>query len=557
MVYLTDRLLSIKKLVFLAGIAAAVIIVPWTAQKVLERHRAETANRTVEIALDWSEISVYSRTRGISPEDLLARCRPNGVSGLVVDEDTLDSLIARGAAAHEPSGGFRFIDRESALSIAALLKVRYGVPSAITGTAIKPPLAPDSLAAFGKARDIPVGFNADTIRSLSAEGMDIVLRPLNAGNPEWLAAVRGTENYGFILDGKDIPGASGNERFITDLINAGNGRFIAMEFTAPLGMPFLKRTAAQRMVWGHTITPQELEKNLDAGFWIKRWIRAVRERGNRFLLVHIWPQRSVEENLRYIGKISETVTNAGFALGTAQPPAYPYSPATGRIAATAFCALLFPLAGIFLVRKIVSPSASYFAVNGITFFGGLVIASLLYDVRFMQKALQVPGIKLLMMAPLLLSGFLLVPYSRIKAFAEKDLKVKHVAVGLLLAGGAALLLMRSGNTSAGWALPDQGLRQALENLFVARPRTKEFLIGQPLLFIGFYYRKPWLIWLGMIGQVSIINTFLHAHSPVSLSMLRTGHGIWIGLLIGSLVIAAVKLIARYRKTIAGETGAPA
>jgi hypothetical protein len=37
--------------------------------------------------------------------------------------------------------------------------------------------------------------------------------------------------------------------------------------------------------------------------------------------------------------------------------------------------------------------------------------------------------------------------------------------------------------------------------------------------------------IGLIGQISIVNTFLHFHIPLELCLLRTLHGLWIGSLI--------------------------
>jgi hypothetical protein len=108
-------------------------------------------------------------------------------------------------------------------------------------------------------------------------------------------------------------------------------------------------------------------------------------------------------------------------------------------------------------------------------------------------------------------------------------------------GFAGLLAIRSGNASFDWMTPDQGFRQWLENVLVIRPRTKEFLFGQPLLLIGLYTRRHWIILLGMVGQVSIINTFFHVHTPLIMSLMRTLQGIWIGAVIGMIAIGAMQL----------------
>ncbi|MDI6828546.1 MAG: DUF5693 family protein, partial [Armatimonadota bacterium] len=78
-------------------------------------------------------------------------------------------------------------------------------------------------------------------------------------------------------------------------------------------------------------------------------------------------------------------------------------------------------------------------------------------------------------------------------------------------------------------------------LFV-RPRTKEFLIGHPAMFLGITSllsrRRAWglpLIALGTLGQVSMLNTFCHIHTPLVLSAIRTLNGLVLGLALGWIV----------------------
>ncbi|CAH1217780.1 hypothetical protein PAECIP111893_04306 [Paenibacillus plantiphilus] len=110
----------------------------------------------------------------------------------------------------------------------------------------------------------------------------------------------------------------------------------------------------------------------------------------------------------------------------------------------------------------------------------------------------------------------------------------------LVAGGAgmAYLLARTGNSDM--VLPYEGeLRQLLSDLFGVRPRTKEWLIGFPLLMIAAcmvarYRRGIWLLPLGAIGLCSMVNTFTHLHSPLSISLTRSWTGVLLGGAIGVL-----------------------
>lgn len=91
-----------------------------------------------------------------------------------------------------------------------------------------------------------------------------------------------------------------------------------------------------------------------------------------------------------------------------------------------------------------------------------------------------------------------------------------------------------------------------------RPRFKEFLIGHPFLLLALGLRKRFkdslyfypLIILATIGQINILNTFSHAHTPLLVSFLRSFHGIWLGGLLGFILLGIVNYIMlkldRYR-----------
>ncbi|MBI3962006.1 MAG: hypothetical protein HY335_04560, partial [Deinococcus sp.] len=110
-------------------------------------------------------------------------------------------------------------------------------------------------------------------------------------------------------------------------------------------------------------------------------------------------------------------------------------------------------------------------------------------------------------------------------------------VGLLALAGAVVVLARSGNFSL---IPVAGLeerlRGLLDTILIARPRFKE-LVGHPLLVLGLTWRWPvpgklLLLTAGLLGQVSLVNTFSHYHTPLVMSLIRTGHGVWMGVLLG-------------------------
>ena len=85
-------------------------------------------------------------------------------------------------------------------------------------------------------------------------------------------------------------------------------------------------------------------------------------------------------------------------------------------------------------------------------------------------------------------------------------------------------------------------RAILDRILPVRPRTKEFLVGHPLFILGiaWWWRGrrrlglPCLVF-GSLGQVSLLNTFCHIHTPLVISVWRGGVGLVLGVLLGAAV----------------------
>jgi hypothetical protein len=137
--------------------------------------------------------------------------------------------------------------------------------------------------------------------------------------------------------------------------------------------------------------------------------------------------------------------------------------------------------------------------------------------------------------------------------------VQVVGVGAFVLLAGVYYIYRTGN-STNVSATELQFRNFLENTLVARPRTKELLIGWPclMLFIWSLRRQmnflPLLFGLcASIGLVSIVNTFLHIRTPFLLSLLRTGWGVLFGLIIGAALVCVAELVYRLVKKIIGGT----
>ena len=121
-----------------------------------------------------------------------------------------------------------------------------------------------------------------------------------------------------------------------------------------------------------------------------------------------------------------------------------------------------------------------------------------------------------------------------------------------------ILILRSGNS---FFLPTFGFetkfRELLENLFFVRPRTKEFLIGYPFLFLTFLLvdkklSRSWIWFFNVIGAValiSLVNSFCHTHTPLNISLYRTCLGVVLGVFFTALYLGFYLLLERIFKRL--------
>ncbi|OPZ83207.1 MAG: hypothetical protein BWY76_02386 [bacterium ADurb.Bin429] len=210
--------------------------------------------------------------------------------------------------------------------------------------------------------------------------------------------------------------------------------------------------------------------------------------------------------------------------------------------------------------------------TGITVLGGLLIAAMLADGRYLVKVNAFVGVKAALAAPLLLFGLLLVSdglaragesvsawwarlTTNLKGFFNQPLYLWGIIVAGIALVVVGLMIARSGNDGGvGVSELELRIRALLDQILIARPRTKEFLLGHPLFLLGMAaamrnLRPLAMILLlgGAIGQVDVLNTFCHAHTPVLLSLLRVVNGLWLGVIIG--VVAILILFSRKPATV--------
>ncbi len=230
-----------------------------------------------------------------------------------------------------------------------------------------------------------------------------------------------------------------------------------------------------------------------------------------------------------------------------------------------------------LPSKIGRAICRYITVIMIALAGGLSIASLLGRVEFMLRIDQFAGVKIAHLLPVLAITLLLAAgiaweadtwkhqltkaRDRLSAFALHPVLIWQAVLAFVLMAMLWIVLVRSGN-EAGAVVSGMELkfRSFLDAFLPIRPRTKEFLIGHPALFLAiaaaFGGRRNLaglLLIIGTIGEVSLVNTFCHIHTPIALSLMRVVVGAVLGLAIGIVILYLSSFIARYgRKLLTDE-----
>ncbi|MBQ7400053.1 MAG: hypothetical protein IJW06_06325 [Clostridia bacterium] len=137
-----------------------------------------------------------------------------------------------------------------------------------------------------------------------------------------------------------------------------------------------------------------------------------------------------------------------------------------------------------------------------------------------------------------------------------DIKVFWVLIGGFVLAVGAYYIIRSGNVES-ISVFEKKMRTALTELFSARPRTKEFLIGYPATVLLVYYLKKtdikliqWLLAIASsILAASVTNSFCHVFTDYSVIVSRTVNGFIVGVLVCIVVIIANLLLVKAAKNV--------
>lgn len=380
-----------------------------------------------------------------------------------------------------------------------------------------------------------------------------------------------------------------------------------VEFVGQKGESVLASLIPEQTVRTHSVPPDEL-KNYTPTTARDRLLRAVRERSIRLLYVRMFTAPSYniwEHNTAYLSSLSDELERGGFVKGDLEPLSS-FSPPlwahllfvlsvslTGSVVWGAFlpgkwgvCVILAVVLGTLslwgdriagmqytgFVAGLAFPTLSVFllidafrekrlggkvvtAAFLVVFAGAFLVALNLFDQLFVLRIEQYWGVKVSFIVPLVLVALYMFR-SRVLGVTIGQavlgaLKRYELVILAVLGIGFLLYVTRTGNFPLFPAgAVESRMRAMLEQVLFMRPRTKEFLIGYPALWVLLAYRnKPMraayrvVLWLALtVGFVTFFNSFCHIHTDFVFILLRFLNAFLLSIPVGLVYLAGIWLI---------------
>ncbi len=214
----------------------------------------------------------------------------------------------------------------------------------------------------------------------------------------------------------------------------------------------------------------------------------------------------------------------------------------------------------------------------LVFLGGLCIgllamAAMLSGAEYYINNELFRGIKISLVIPLLYTAVayyaifmkekrdIATLFNKIKLAMQTQIKVYWVVLALFFGALGMYYLRRSGNVNS-ISMLESALRTSITQLFPARPRIKELLIGYPsLVLLIFYIRNTdykLLQWVFAVGTSvlasSVVNTACHVFTDLSVIYGRIFNGLFIGILLCMFVYVANLALMRIIRLVFKSLG---
>lgn len=590
-------------------------VVAFTFVPLSSRFRAEQSNRAVELSAEIDAIEQLAAGQQLSLDDALDRLKRSGLGAVVVSEETLDDVAKysgdlRIESLPEGAGTRILATRAIADRLVKGLHIRIGEAS-VQVASLPDGATEVSVAGYHYAtlRGVSLGLPPQWTSVIRSSGLRVIGRmsnPLGA-NPE---SVRGSIEWAsgqgmavFLPQGEQVLGRREGLDALIESLRSKGLLYASPEFVKIGGDSNVLREAPDIAVSLHSAQTAELDRMASSEI-VERYVRAGRERNCRILLLRpatFSSEAPLEDFAKLAGGIRDGLIRSGAGVGPARPFApvqtLPFLPAllcllsapvaffaalaitenrsvaslltvlllisgaatlTGAFVSYAALALavLFPVAAFVVCERLEAAlPVRFLAVSGVSLIGGLCVAAVLTSPEYFVRGAVFSGVKLSLLGPIALVGAAaFVRYAGGWPSLKQPATWLQLSLGLLVLAAFGMLAIRTGNDNPS-AVSDLELRfrAMLDALLYVRPRTKEFLIGHPMLVVSLGLmalhrsgnRKVggWLalaLALAWIGQTGIVNTLCHLHTPLSIGLTRVA----VGLMTGGILGGALWLVAR-------------
>ncbi|TYP57816.1 DUF5693 family protein [Thermosediminibacter litoriperuensis] len=268
--------------------------------------------------------------------------------------------------------------------------------------------------------------------------------------------------------------------------------------------------------------------------------------------------------LKLSGVLEKTALAVSYALILAMGLFAALDFSTFRSGASLLASVLYPCLGIYREMTIKRKHPSNYRqalkegiftllrATGIAATGALLITGISGDVDFILGIEKFRGIKAMYISSFIIIALLYIKLQHGSIPLRKPVLSIGNLIAVALAGGILYILInRTGNFSV-IPIPKWELyfRIWLEEVLPVRPRTKEFLIGFPALVLAGGLKNTerplWsrlLMVTGLLGEVSMVNTFSHYHVNALISIIRSVEGLILGGFIGALALGGYYICA--------------
>ena len=203
---------------------------------------------------------------------------------------------------------------------------------------------------------------------------------------------------------------------------------------------------------------------------------------------------------------------------------------------------------------------TYFITSAISFLGAILVTGIFHHVKYSLYLDQFRGVSILYMMPLFLTLILVMWQMNepLISWLKESFKNYYLLIIGALGIGLVYYLMRSGNEATVSSI-ELKLRALLQTGLDVRPRTKEILFGHPILLLAIYlaarYKRAAYLLIGAaMGQLSIVSTFTHFHTPLMIGLVRTALGLAIGLILGLILIGIWRLLSDWVMKLIRKVG---